>query len=69
MRLYLYRQDIQKLNGVSDKTALKIMNDIRQEYNLPKTHSVSVKAYCQYFRVDKDDVYEALGINKTYKVA
>jgi hypothetical protein len=69
MRLYLYRQDIQDLNGVSDKTALKIMSDIRQEYNLPKIHSVSVKAYCQYFRVDKDDVYEALGINKTHKIA
>jgi hypothetical protein len=60
MRLYLYRQDIQELNGVSEKTALKILSDIRQEYNLPKTHSVSVKAYCQYFRVDKEDVLQCL---------
>jgi hypothetical protein len=56
MRLYLYRQDIQKLNGVSDKTALKIMNDIREELKLPKTRYVSVKAYCEYFKVDKEDL-------------
>jgi hypothetical protein len=64
MRLYLYRQDIQELNGVSDKTALKTMSDIREEYSLPKTQYISVKAYCQYFRVDKEDVYEKLGGSK-----
>ena len=58
MRLYLWRQDIQELNGVSAKTALEIMTDIRNTYHLPKKHYVSVKAYCKYFSVDKDDVYE-----------
>ncbi len=60
MRLYLHRQDIQDLNEVSDKTALKTMQDIREEYNLPKTHYISVKAYCEFFRVDKEDVYKKL---------
>ena len=60
MRLYLYRQDIQDLNEVSAKTALKTMQEMREAYGLPKTHSVSVKAYCQYFRVDKEDVYQKL---------
>ena len=36
------------------------MQDIREEYNLPKTNYISVKAYCQYFRVDKEDVYKKL---------
>ena len=57
MRLYLYRQDIQDLNSVSDKTALKIMNDIRETLKLPKTRYVSTKAYCEYFKVDKEDLY------------
>ena len=58
MRLYLWRQDIQELNGVSAKTALNIITDIRNTYRLPKKHYVSVKAYCKYFSVDKEDIYE-----------
>jgi hypothetical protein len=60
MRLYLYRQDIQDLTEESEKTALQIMREIRETHKLPKKRYISVKAYCQYFRVDKDDVYQKL---------
>ena len=39
------------------------MQNIR-ENNLPKTNYISVKAYCQYFRVDKEDVYIKLEATK-----
>ncbi len=60
MRLYLDRQDIEDLNQVSDKTALKIMSDIRNQYNLPKTHYISIKAYSKYFMVDREEVWQKL---------
>ena len=62
MRLYLHRPDIETLNSVSDKQALQIMQDIREQYGLPKTRYISVKAYCEYFRVERDDVHEALSL-------
>ncbi|MFY0714754.1 hypothetical protein J1D01_13845 [Seonamhaeicola sp. NFXS20] len=60
MRLYLYREHIERLNEVSSKVALKIMNDIREAYNLPHTRYISIKAYCKYFMQDREDVWAAL---------
>ncbi|APY10011.1 hypothetical protein BWZ22_01565 [Seonamhaeicola sp. S2-3] len=60
MRLYLYREHIERLNEVSDKGALKIMKDIREEYNLPHTRYISIKAYCDYFMLDREDVWACL---------
>lgn len=60
MRLYLYREHIEHLNEVSDKIALKIMKDIREEYHLPNARYISIKAYCDYFRLDREDVWRFL---------
>ncbi|MGZ0017463.1 hypothetical protein [Yeosuana sp. AK3] len=60
MRLYLYREHIEQLNEVSDKVALKIMKDIRVEYHLPNARYISIKAYCDYFRLDREDVWRFL---------
>jgi len=60
MRLYLYREHIEQLNLVSDKNALKIMKDIKAHYHLPNTRYISIKAYCDYFMVERDDVYATL---------
>ncbi|WP_426431349.1 hypothetical protein ACPX19_02770 [Winogradskyella sp. HB-48] len=65
MRLYLYRQDIQDLNQVSEKEALNIMRDIREEYKLAKKRYVSVYAYCKFFMVTREEVYDALQLKKT----
>ena len=65
MRLYLYRQDIQDLNQVSEKEALSIMRDIREEYKLAKKRYISVHAYCKYFMVPREEVYDALQLKKT----
>jgi hypothetical protein len=64
MRLYLHRQDIQKLNEVSDKEALNIMRDIREAYNLPKKRYISINAYCKYFHHNVDLVLEALSVRR-----
>ena len=64
MRLYLYREHIEQLNEVSDKVALKIMKDIREEYHLPVTRYISIKAYCDYFRLDREDVWHFLSQKK-----
>ncbi|WP_166963665.1 hypothetical protein [Yeosuana marina] len=64
MRLYLYREHIEQLNEVSDKVALKIMKEIREEYNLPVTRYISIKAYCDYFRQDREDVWKFLNSKK-----
>jgi hypothetical protein len=64
MRLYLYRQDIEKLNEVSDKEALNIMQDIRRAYKLPKKRYVSINAYCEYFYHNVDLVLEALSVRR-----
>lgn len=70
MRLYLHRQDIQSLNDVSEKEALKIMKDIREEYKLPEKRYISMDAYCRYFKVNKEDVHQVLHIkSKTSKSA
>ena len=60
LKLYLHRNEIEKLNGVSDKAAQKIMREIKQEYNLPNTRYISITAYCEYFKVFREDVYKAL---------
>ena len=62
MRLYLHRPDIETLNAVSDKQALRIMQNIREEFGLPKTRYISVKAYCEYFMVERDDVLQTLNL-------
>lgn len=64
MQLYLYREHIERLNEVSSKVALKIMNDIREEYNLPHTRYISIKAYCKYFMQDEEVVWAALNNKK-----
>ncbi|NCP06505.1 MAG: hypothetical protein GW839_12150 [Flavobacteriales bacterium] len=64
MRLYLYREHIEQLNEVSDKVALKIMKEIREEYHLPVTRNISIKAYCDYFRQDRVDVWKFLNSKK-----
>ncbi|WP_372757812.1 hypothetical protein [Mariniflexile sp.] len=64
MRLYLYREHIEQLNLVSDKIALKIMKDIKEEYNLPNVRYISIKAYCEYFMVEREDVYASLNKRK-----
>lgn len=61
MKLYLYRQDIETLNEVCEKEALRIMREIRDTYRLPHKRYISVKAYCKYFLVDRDEVFEAMG--------
>ncbi|WP_370390807.1 hypothetical protein [uncultured Winogradskyella sp.] len=65
MRLFLDRQDIQNLNKVSEKEALHIMREIRETYKLPKKRYISVRAYCDYFRVSCEDVYHVLGYKQT----
>ncbi|WP_372757287.1 hypothetical protein [Mariniflexile sp.] len=65
MLLYLYREHIERLNAVSDKVALKIMKDIREEFNLPHTRYISVKAYCDYFNLDREDVWKFINSKKT----
>ena len=60
MRLYLTTQDIQDLEGVCKKLALKYMRDIREEYGLKAKRRISLKAYCRYFMYDKADVLEVL---------
>ena len=60
MKLYLHRQDIEKLNEVSEKEALNIMRDIREYFKLPKKRYVSIKAYCKYFLVDIEQVNKVL---------
>ena len=64
MQLYLYREHIERLNEVSDKEALNIMKEIREEYNLPRKRYISVKAYCDYFRLDREDVWDYLNSKK-----
>lgn len=65
MKLYLHRQDIEDLNEVSKKEALTIMREIREEYQLPKKRYISVRVYCDYFRVTPEDVYQVLGYKQT----
>jgi len=40
------------------------MREIRATYNLPKKRYISVRAYCQYFMVTKEDVYKLLSTAK-----
>ncbi|NCO64499.1 MAG: hypothetical protein GW849_11545, partial [Flavobacteriia bacterium] len=54
----------EQLNEVSDKVALKIMKEIREEYHLPVTRNISIKAYCDYFRQDRVDVWKFLNSKK-----
>lgn len=60
MRPVLYRQDIEQLNGVSDKEARAIMRDIRRDYKLPKKRYISLNAYCDYFKIKEEYVLKCL---------
>jgi hypothetical protein len=67
MRLYLFRKDIEQLEGVGEKAAQQLMRDIRETYGLNTKRKIPVKHYCMYCQLYKADVpaaLEALSIKK-----
>jgi hypothetical protein len=60
MRLYLFRKDIEQLEGVAEKAAQQLMRDIRETYGLKTKRKIPVKHYCMYCQLDQADVLDAL---------
>ncbi|MDO1501095.1 hypothetical protein Q2T40_13225 [Winogradskyella maritima] len=62
--LFLHTNDIVVTHEVSIGTARQIIKEVNTHYKSPKRSYISVKAYCDYFLLDKDDVLHCL---ETYR--
>jgi len=55
-RLFITVNDIVTLKGVCYKTACRIFNSILKKYDLPKERELSMKSFCDYYRVSEEKV-------------
>ena len=60
-RIVLYAKDIIIITGKSERTARRIIADIRAQYHKGKGKLVSVDDFCRYTGLKEERVKEILG--------
>lgn len=59
-RMFIYATDVALITGRSYKTALKILNQIRQIYEKPTGALVTYKEFSAYMCLDEQEVLQML---------
>lgn len=55
-RLVIYRKDVERIIGKSDRTARKVMVAIRKKLDKEKHQPVSIKEFCCYMNLPEEEV-------------
>jgi hypothetical protein len=61
LRVVIYPKDVENITGRSDRTARKLLQNIRNALGKPATSFVTVKEFCAFYGIDEELVYEFLG--------
>jgi predicted RNA-binding protein YlqC (UPF0109 family) len=56
LRLVIYRKDVERILGKSDRTARKVLAAIRKKLGKQKHQPVSIKEFCQYMNLSEEEV-------------
>jgi hypothetical protein len=56
LRMIIYRKDVQRILGKSDRTARKVLAAIRKKLNKEKHQPISIKEFCQYMNLAEEEV-------------
>lgn len=56
VRMIIYRKDVERIIGKSDRTARKIMAAIRKKLGKEKHQPVSIKEFCRYMNLAEEEV-------------
>lgn len=59
-RLYILTTDVMMLEGVSDATARRRINEIKDSLGKSEHHKLSIKQYARFNDVDINDVMESI---------
>lgn len=59
-RMFVYATDVALITGRSYKTALKILNQIRQAYEKPAGALVTYKEFSAFMYLDEQEVLQIL---------
>lgn len=60
MRMIIYRKDVERIFGKSDRSAQKVMAAIRKKLGKEKHQPVSVREFCTYMNLAEDEVRQYL---------
>lgn len=55
-RLVIYAKDIQNITGRKERTARKMLANIRKHYNKPVYAFVTIKEFCEYTGFKEVDI-------------
>ena len=59
-RVVLYPKDVERLTGRKDKTARKLLNEIKLSLGKQRKDFVSVREFSQFTGIHEDDIYLSL---------
>jgi hypothetical protein len=55
-RVAIYPRDVQNILGKANRTAHRIINNIRRKYRKEKKQPVTLPEFCAYFQMEEDVV-------------
>ena len=55
-RIIIYRNDIERITGCSERTARRIMSCIRKETGRGRGSFVTIEEFCKHTGLDEDNV-------------
>ena len=59
-RIVIYAKDISNITGRKERTARKMIAQIRKKYKKKKGDFISVKEFCQFTGLEEDSIYPFL---------
>jgi predicted DNA-binding transcriptional regulator AlpA len=59
-RIAIYPKDIMTITGRSERTAYKLMADIKKKYNKQKGQFITLKEFCDFTGMKPEEVQECL---------
>jgi hypothetical protein len=59
-RIVIYAKDIENITGRSERTARKLLQQIRVKYNKQKGEFVTVKEFCSFTGLEEEEVKQFL---------
>jgi hypothetical protein len=60
LRVVLYPKDVENITGRSDRTARKLLQNIRVALGKSSSSFVTVKEFSAFYGIDEDLIYEFL---------
>ena len=64
-RIFIYVSDVQILTGLSQRSARRILQRIKDQFNKPKESYVTFTEFAQYNCIPEDQILNALNLKKT----